>query len=190
MLVHTRRHRGQDLYLLFTLSPALILWLLSSEGKSKQSRLRRNLFYVPAKMLKWLWAAEKRKAADRRVINARSQTHKQQCSYTNIHTDTRTTAFQQSFGSVLAHFSPLVQTQQQPKLPFVKVKLKAKQLHGPERCLWTDESQCHTSIRAAHIHRSPSLNILASWYPDVGNMRDTRQKERKEGKDSQCQAIS
>lgn len=49
---HTRRHRGQDLYLLFTLSPASILWLLSSEGKSKHSRLRRNLFYVPAKMLK------------------------------------------------------------------------------------------------------------------------------------------
>lgn len=49
---HTHTHREQDLYIPFSLSPAPILQLLSSKGKSKYSCLHRNLFYVPAKMLK------------------------------------------------------------------------------------------------------------------------------------------
>lgn len=67
--------------------------------------------------------------------------------------------------SVLAHFSSLFQTQQQPKLPLSKSSLKAKQLYGPERCLRADESECHTSIRTAY---TLDLGILSYWYPDVG----------------------
>lgn len=124
-----------------------------------------------------------------RVINGRSQACKQQCC---AHTHRHTLQHSSSCLAVSSPTSPHSSRHNSSQnFPFVKVKLKAKQLHGPERCLWTDESQCHTSIRAAHIHPSPSLNIPSSWYPDVGNVRHTRgRRERKEGKDSWGRAVS
>ena len=91
--------------------------------------------------------------------HAHTHTH----AHTRLHSSSHLEA-----QSVLAHFSSLFQTQQQPKLPLSKSSSKAKQLYGPERCLRADESECHTSIRTAY---TLDLGILSYWYPDVGPNR-------------------
>lgn len=81
-----------------------------------------------------------------------------------------TTAFLQSFGSPKCPrplFFTLPDTTA-AKTSSVKVKLKAKQLYGPRRRPWTDESKCHTSVRTAY---TPMLccRILSYWHPDVSH---------------------
>lgn len=171
--------------------PPPILRLLSSECKKQTVRsAEESLLRASQKCLSDCEVAGKRGAADR-------QSNKWtlagvQTTVLRAHTHRHTLQHSSSCLAVSSPTSPHSSRHNSSQnFPFVKVKLKAKQLHGPERCLWTDESQCHTSIRAAHIHPSPSLNIPSSWYPDVGNVRHTRGgRERKEGKDSWGRAVS
>lgn len=58
------------------------------------------------------------RAADRQSHKRTARGVQTTPSHTRTHAHTHATAFQQLFGSVLAHFSSLVQTQPPPKLPF------------------------------------------------------------------------